>query len=69
MTAAKLASYENGKYKAIDSHLDPDTHYFINSDGLWWVSGDMEMVLRADIAEEALKEALEVWRLFGKKWF
>ena len=66
MTQAKLAAYEN-THKAIDSLLDRDTHYFINSQGLWWVSGEMEMVIVADKVEEALKEALEVWRIFGRK--
>lgn len=65
MTQATLASFEK-THKAVDSLLDRDTHFFINEDGMWWVSGEYKFPLAAGLCEEALKEALEVWRMFGK---
>lgn len=66
MTQGKLAAFEL-THKAVDSQLDKDTHYFVNRRGFWWISGDQELTLRADIAEAALLEALEVCRMYLKK--
>lgn len=68
MTQSELAIMES-RFKPVDSQLDHNTHFLIerNGKGMWWVSGEYKFPLAADICEEALKEALEIWRLYGKE--